>query len=487
MIRLIPAFLVAFTVSTFADSSVIWPPQQPPAGTPVAEFPVPRVELNRFQEHVDDARKRPIDLLFDGDSITDTWQAGDRGLPVWKERYGALNAIDFGVSGDRIQNLLWRLDHGELVGLHPKLIVLMIGTNNIGNSKPEEIAAGIRLAVDTYRKDCPDAHILLLGIFPRSASAADPIRATVKEINGLISKFDDGKNVTYLDIGEKFLTSDGTLSPEIMPDALHPSTKGFQIWADAIQSVVDQYCPKSAASASATPSPAITSPEPTLSWPYDMTAPQGVTASTFPIPHVDWLYHFQGDVNKLKQGPYDLIFDGDSITDFWQGTGRDVLKERYGKIKLLDVAISGDQVQHVLWRLHHGDLEGQDPKLIMLMIGTNNGGQDPKDIAAGIKLVLEGYETICPHAHILLLGVFPRDEQAETSTRKWVKAINAIISGFGSDRVTYMDIGDKFLQPDGTLTKEIMPDSLHPSAKGYTIWADAIQPVIDQYFPDAKK
>jgi lysophospholipase L1-like esterase len=198
------------------------------------------------------------------------------------------------------------------------------------------------------------------------------------------------------------------------------------------------------------------------------------------VPHADWCWRFVDNQKRVAQGPYDFVMDGDSITDGWQGGGQSVWKQRWANIKVLDNGISGDQVQHVLWRVQHGDLDGLDPKLIMLMIGTNDGGRHPQGIAQGIRLILDEYEKRT-HAHILLLGVFPRDAKPD-GTRDWIKNINTLISAYGSDpRVTYMDIGDKFLQPDGTLTAEIMPDMLHPSAKGYGIWADAIQPVIDKY------
>jgi lysophospholipase L1-like esterase len=228
----------------------------------------------------------------------------------------------------------------------------------------------------------------------------------------------------------------------------------------------------------------------TLTWPVP-TPPPGTTRATYPVPRLDWIGRFQGNLDKLKSGPYELIFDGDSITDNWQGPGKEVWKARYGALKAADFGIGGDQVQHVLWRLQHGELDGQNPKLIMLMIGTNNGGEDPKEIADGIKLLLNEYETRCPDAHILLLGVFPRGNDADPRTkqgRDWIAKINTLISTYDDGkRVTYLDIGAKFLTPEGTLTAEIMPDYLHPSAKGYQIWADAIQPVIDKYFPQAAK
>jgi len=223
--------------------------------------------------------------------------------------------------------------------------------------------------------------------------------------------------------------------------------------------------------------------DPIVVWPQP-AKPADTPIACFPAPRVDWFVRFQTNLDKLKNGPYDFIIDGDSITDRWQTIGPDVWKAHFGAIKMADFGISGDQVQHVLWRLQHGELDGQNPKLIMLMIGTNNRAQDPKEIADGIKLLLNEYETRCPAAHILLLGVFPRGAAANNPDRPWIAKINSIISTYDDGkRVSYLDIGNKFLQPDGTLTAEIMPDFLHPSVKGYEIWADAVQPIIAKYFP----
>jgi lysophospholipase L1-like esterase len=211
--------------------------------------------------------------------------------------------------------------------------------------------------------------------------------------------------------------------------------------------------------------------------------PPNTPPALFPTPRGEWFVHFQNNLDLYK-GPHDMIWDGDSITDFWQGTGRTVWKEHFSKINIADFGIGGDQVQHLLWRLQQGQLEGQDPKLVMLMIGTNNLVQDPKSVAEAIKMSVDGYEKGCPHAQVLLLGIFPRGASPTDPARAWIKQVNSIIWGYASDpRVTYLDIGDKFLQPDGTLTRDIMPDFLHPSAKGYEIWSNAITPIMNKYFP----
>jgi lysophospholipase L1-like esterase len=482
MLRYIPALLLALTCPAWADPSfVVWPMPPKPAGLSDAEFPIPReyMYFRGFQDQVDNARSGPVDLLFDGDAVAVFWHM--QAENTWQKYYGALNAITYGSENDDIRNILWRMNHGELDGLHPKLIVLEAGSKDMGPN-PEDIAAGIKAMVDTCRQRCPHAHILLLGVFP---VGTNPPRIKVAQIDQLLSKLDERKNVTFLDIGGKFLKPDGTLDADLVPrdDFKYLSEKGYQAWADAIQPVVDQYCPKSAASRPGAPVPPITSDEPKLTWPYPMDPPPGAAYATYPVPPLACTIGFSQNLDQLKQGPYDLFFDGDSITANWKGPGAEVWKQRYGSLKAVDMGCGGDAVQSVLWRTQHGEFAGQDPKLIELLVGTNNHGEDPKEVAAGIKLLVKEYETRCPHTHILLLGIFPVGLAPHTPQRDWVAQVNKIISTYGSDpRVTYMDFGNKFLQSDGTMIPGIMlGDYLHPTEQGYMIWADAIQPVVDKY------
>jgi lysophospholipase L1-like esterase len=193
----------------------------------------------RHERFLQRAKEGRIDLLFLGDSITQAWEGGGR--VIWRERYEPLNAANFGISGDRTQHVLWRLREGkELQGIHPKAVVLMIGTNNMGSNSVDEIADGITAIVHELRKQLPNTRVLLLGVFPRSQNPTDPVRTKIKEVNQRIAKLDDRKNVYYLDIGDKFLNADASLSKEIMPDYLHLSPKGYAIWANAIQSTLDQ-------------------------------------------------------------------------------------------------------------------------------------------------------------------------------------------------------------------------------------------------------
>jgi lysophospholipase L1-like esterase len=178
-------------------------------------------------------KKGNVDLIFISDSITQGWERS--GNEVWKKFYDKRNAVNLGISADKTQHVLWRLGHGNLEGISPKLAGVMIGTNNARIDPPEHTAEAIKAIVAMLRTKLPKTKILLLGIFPRGVNNKDNRRLVNEKVNLIISKLDDGGTVFYLDIGPKFLAADGTLSKDIMPDMLHPNAKGYEIWADAIE------------------------------------------------------------------------------------------------------------------------------------------------------------------------------------------------------------------------------------------------------------
>ncbi len=179
------------------------------------------------------AKEGTAELVFLGDSITAGWNGKK---DIWEKAFGKYKPANFGIGGDRTQHVLWRIENGELEGIKPKAVVLMIGTNNSGNDSAEGIAKGITKIVETIRTKQPQAKILLLAVFPRGEKAEpNPGRAKLAEVNAIISKLDDGKHIHYLDIGSKFLQEDGSISKDIMLDFLHLSAAGYQIWADAIE------------------------------------------------------------------------------------------------------------------------------------------------------------------------------------------------------------------------------------------------------------
>jgi lysophospholipase L1-like esterase len=198
--------------------------------------------MKRHENFVKLAKAGGIDVLFLGDSITDAWRSkGDHGGgKIFEEEFKPLKAANFGIGGDRTQHVLWRLQNGELDGIQPKVVMLMIGTNNLGSNSAEEIAEGNKAIVQEIHKRSPRTKVLLLGVFPRGAKP-NPGRDKIKQINATIAKLDDGgKTVKYLDIGDKFLEKDGTLSKEVMYDYLHLTPKGYRIWADAVKGPIKE-------------------------------------------------------------------------------------------------------------------------------------------------------------------------------------------------------------------------------------------------------
>jgi beta-glucosidase len=182
-------------------------------------------------------------VVFIGDSITEGWEKS--GVPVWDRYYKPLNGIALGFGGDRTENVLWRVQHGEVDGLAPKVAVLMFGTNNTGHRQedPKTTALGIKRNIEELQQRLPDTKILLLAIFPRGEKPDDNLRRINDQVNAIIAGYADNQKVFFLDIGKAFLQADGTLSRDIMPDLLHPNEKGYEIWAKAMAPTLQQLLP----------------------------------------------------------------------------------------------------------------------------------------------------------------------------------------------------------------------------------------------------
>jgi len=223
--RFILAAAFCLTLATHADHSAVTPAPRPEANwRSRAEL------LNQRIKDTPDAQ-----LLFIGDSITAGWEANGA-KEVWQKYYGNRKAVNIGIGGDRTQHVLYRLQNGNLDGVKPKAAVVMIGTNNSNaeDNSPLQIAEGVKAIVKELRARQPQMKILLLAIFPRGENF-NPQRGKITQVNQLIQKLDDGQNIFFLDIGHHFLEQDGTLSATIMPDYLHLTQKGYEIWAAAIE------------------------------------------------------------------------------------------------------------------------------------------------------------------------------------------------------------------------------------------------------------
>lgn len=224
----------------------------PPPPPVAADVPVPRTDVNSLIAHsqlIEKARKGRIDVYFEGDSITRRWGATDypQLLANWNRNFFGWNAANFGWGADRIQNILWRLNNGELDNVNPKIVVLLAGTNNVGGDIPAgtqdgliaDTAKGMQALVTAIRSKAPDATVIVMGILPRNDNMA--LMPVINEINRSLAKMAEGSKVRFLNINDKLADKDGRIFDGMMnADKLHPAEKAYQVWADALKPVLNE-------------------------------------------------------------------------------------------------------------------------------------------------------------------------------------------------------------------------------------------------------
>ena len=480
MKKLIFSFAAALALHSFADIRAV---------TPTAWNGDPNCwQMKRHVEKMKAVAAGGAKVVFVGDSITHFWE--NAGREQWKKYFadGPRRALNLGFSADRTEHVLWRLDNGELSGYEAKVVVLMIGTNNSGHfpfdaEPPCDTVIGVRAVLDKIREKQPTAKIVLCAIFPRGRDASDSYRKRNETVNHEIMRFADGKTVFWCDFNDQFLTQEGVLRAEVMPDRLHPADYGYEVWASAVIPYID-------AALTGAPMPPNRyrayvdgafyeeGPAPTQA-----ISLIGRREHWWKDPEM-WFHRLQEHRRNAAegQGEFDAVFLGDSITSAWDGNGAKVLADLRKTYRILTLGIGGDRVQHNIWRVRNGELSGYRTKLVTVMIGTNNNyGDKPDAVTAGIKVLLGEIRAKQPQAKIVLLPIFPRGEKPDDPKRIQNAAVNEVFKGYADGKdIVWLDFTDKFVQPDGTISKELMPDFLHPREAGYRIWADALIPYLKE-------
>ena len=440
--------------------------------------------MPRFKSVKAKAAKGGYEVVFLGDSITHGWES--RGKNVWAKYFadGPYKALNGGFSGDCTENLLWRLDNGMLDGLSPKVFVLLIGTNNTGrrkieNERPLDTVLGVVAVVERLRSKFPKAKIIMHPIFPRGQKSGNPLRKRNDVVNralSLICKYRLKDSVLWCNFNDMLQNKDGSLEKAVFGDFLHPGELGYEIWAKELVGYLDFALGKSSKCPEMKLPPAGHSNRPcdpviSTRWFERNTQPR--------------LLVKRKEVLEQSGKQVDLVMIGDSITHRWEYPsprgGKGVQDAKLNGLNILNLGFGGDGTQSLLWVLEHGGaLDGYKARNVTLLIGTNNIWRyDPASIAEGIKVLVEFIRQKQPTAKVLLMPILPRESPGRTGAEEAlakIPEINRLIAPLADgENVHLMDLYKNFLDNKGLPNRGLYADiTIHPNAKGYEIWAEAI-------------
>ena len=466
------------------------------------------VDSEQYKRHlnlVGQARAGGAKVVFVGDS--DVWGWSMRGGMgndgVWRgggdfirrKHFGDgdTRMLNLGGEEDCTENILWRLDNGELDGYEADVFVVMAGGENTRRRSAAEeplvdTLLGVRAILKKIHARHPKAKIVLHPILPTGWDADDPNRVRNARVNRELLKYADDKVIWWCDFTGQLLTADGRVLPGIMPDGQHPGEYAYTVWASAVLPYVTaalngERMPPSRYAASVDP----------RAFQHDGSrAVYPSSCINSGMLHFDQKgYKSDWWARRLERnrslalgwgGQVDVVFIGDSITENWESVGRkqwDALAKEY---RVLNLGYGGDRTCEVIWRLESGELDGYQAKVFVVMIGTNNHGLDLESGAAsGVRRILDLIAGKHPNAKTILIPIFPRDEHVRCACRAKNEKINAEIRAFADgDKVIWLDFSGRFFDADGDV-KWLAKDRLHPGPQGYDFWVEALEPYLRRY------
>lgn len=454
-------------------------------------MPVEGYASKRHTEKLALIAKEKFDLIMIGNSITHNFEKPEY-QPVWNQFFAPRNALNLGTSAYRTENIIWNIQNGELEGQTPKVVILEIGTNNIDEKNyptrhtAGQLAGGIETIVKLLREKLPDTKIIVLRCFPGCYGGPSPTshRAILERASDIVSMLADGKHIFYCDVNHVFLNLDGSLNHEMLGDWLYPTPAGAKAWTQAMEPLLSELMGDKS---------------------LDTEIPSNT--AIIPVPKLendsyDW-WNRHSEVLRIKDSINpEIVLIGNSITHFWGGEPK--LKYADGKprdpngpkawdslfhnYRVLNLGFGWDRTQNVLWRLDHGELDGLHPRTVIINIGTNYTSQTPNARKNTVPEIVESIRAICirvrskvPGAKIVLMAVFPREQNPTNPRRILINEINKQLETFANDqKITFVDIGPKMLDADGAFLPGMTFDFCHPTEKGYQIWADGIRSLISE-------
>lgn len=461
-----------------------------------ANFPSPSPS-ERHNQKVSAVKSGNYNLFFIGNSITQTLgEMEGEWAPlkaVWYKHFAPRNSINLGYSGYRTESILWNLRNGELEQQQsPKVAMLLIGTNNLDDEHyktvhtAEQVFEGTKAIVDLIKQKHPTTKILILRIFVcggvgdstpyhrkynRSLKCIDEVRRA----GDMTKRLADGKQVFWLDINHVFLRPDGTINTDLMPDLIHPNAAGAEAWVQAVEPTLSK----------------LLEDKPIID--------EKKNIAVIPVPRSDGDYDWMERHNAVlaaKSTNPQIVFIGNSITHHIGGTptptGRfishrgdkfwNIITEKYGNC--LNLGFGNDWTQHVLWRIDNGELDGLNPKFVVLEIGTNNilsGNENASEVVEGIRACIIRIRAKTPKAKIILMGIMPCLNPATNSKRLLANKVNEGLKKLAEEaKIQFLDLTQPFLDSAGNIPLRLMDDGIHPTTAGYKIWSKSLIKLLTQ-------
>ena len=440
-------FVLTVTLSSFCPAI--------PATSPVPQSTSPSSWwYQRFLEKSAYLKEHGANILLVGDSITELWEVTTRGKPILAAylQGSPYYCYVVGYSADKTENVLWRLENGELTGYEPRIVVLTIGTNNTwlrteNQEPPCDTVLGIRSIVSLIQQRAPNTVIILNAIPPIGRTGDDERRARNTIVNDAIKRMADGDKIRWCEINSQLMTPEGYYGEDVSYDGVHPTTAGYRLWAKNLTPFFND----------------ILFPDETP----DLLKPVAKMGEPW------WLERFTDIRCKSLSKRPEIVFFGDELTEGYVAFSNEFTKT------FLDAGIAGDSLQQLNWRAKYGSLSTYRSNYVVLHAGLIDTHCTADEFVEAFKAIYIQTRAKQPYAKIFIMAVPPRGELPTDPERIRIAAINKGLAELQDGQVSFfVDCNDKLLNADGTLSREISPDFIHFSKPAYEIWVEALKALL---------
>lgn len=418
----------------------------------------------RFEKKCIDLKEKGAPLLLVGDDVTQMWEENGKGLQPFRAylQKEPMSAVDIGYTGDRTENVLWRLQNGELDGYEPpKAALIMVGANNTldfteDEEPPCDTILGIRSIIDTIKERCPDTKIFVFSILPCGRTPNDQRRTRNFNVNAALSRLCEPLGATFYEINSQVMDIDGNFGEDFSYDGIHLNTKGYKVWVKNITKLLNP----------------IFFPEETPSY--------KLPVSRFGEP---WWYErvfaIRSAIGTTTTRP-NVVILGDDLAKGWEEQGAEAAKECFGSRRLNNAGIEGDSLAQIIWRARYSCLSAFRPALVVLQAGLVDSEITAEEFIDAYKDLVTEARSKQTASKIIIMAVPPRGASPNDPMRERIEAINDGLEKLvTNDKTFFVNCNEELLEPDGTLSPEMSPDQIHFSAEAYEIWGKAIQEILN--------